>query len=65
MLFGAALRDLRTIIRDVATQIADVYRLDIAAELVAAMDAADAAADPYTRQFYENPIAAVEGTDPS
>jgi hypothetical protein len=65
VLFGAALRDLRTIIRDVATRIADAYRLDIAAELVAAMDAADAAADPYTRQFYEDPIAAVKGAEPS
>ena len=37
----------------------------MAAELVAAMDAADAAVDPYTRQFYEDPTAAVEGTEPS
>ena len=64
VLFGAALRDLRDIIRDVATQIADAYELDIAAELVAAMDAADANADPYTRQLYEQPVAAVEGIPP-
>jgi hypothetical protein len=65
VLFGAALRDLRTIIRDTATQIADAYKLDIASELVAAMDAADAEADPHTRQFYEQPVAAAEGVPPS
>jgi hypothetical protein len=65
VLFGAALRELRTIIRSAATQIADAYKLDIAAELVAAMDAADAEADPHTRQYYEQPVAAAEGVEPS
>jgi hypothetical protein len=29
------------------------------------MDAADAEADPHTRQLYEQPVAAAEGVPPS
>ena len=56
---------LYTIIRDATAQIADADKLDIAAELVAAMDAADAEADPHSRQLYERPVAAAEGVPPS
>jgi hypothetical protein len=65
ILFAPALRDLRNIVRAALVQIADPYKLPIAAEIVDAMDAADAAANPRTRQLYEDPIAAAEGRPPS
>jgi hypothetical protein len=65
ILFAPALRDLRNTVRAALVQIADAYKLPIAAETVDAMDAADAAANPRTRQLYEDPIAAAEGRPPS
>jgi hypothetical protein len=57
VLFAPALRDLRTVIREVAAAVGDRYELAVAVELVEAMDEADARADPQSRLLYEDPIA--------
>jgi hypothetical protein len=59
VLFAPALRDLRMAVREVAVRVAlPPYKLPIAGELVAAMDKADAQADPETKRLYEDPIPA-------
>jgi hypothetical protein len=55
VLFAPALRDLRNAVRDVVRELGEAYDLEVARELVARMDALDAAVSPETRRLYADP----------